>query len=318
VAESRGFKRVDPTQASDPDVLFHYTSTAGLLGIVRSTQMWATDFRYLNDSTELEFGLTAILVALEIMAQGKPRAPSSFVDSLSELYRFDDWPKLGTVQVTEVASKHRERIASAAREMLGGVRSATAFGVTCFCGEGDLLSQWRGYGVSGYAIGFDKQELSQLVVERYLPLSKVIYGKPGSGTLRIMFGGEDARLLDFVVRANRANLQHEVTLPLLRLAGQIKDPTFESEKEWRLGDVARPQDISLRHREGALGVVPYIELPLVTDGELLPIVQVRVAPGPEVALRVAAVESLLRSHGYQTSGTQAVEVLGSAIPFRGR
>jgi hypothetical protein len=34
--------------------------------------------------------------------------------------------------------------------------------VACFCTNGDLLSQWRGYGRGGYAIGFDRGALHQL------------------------------------------------------------------------------------------------------------------------------------------------------------
>ena len=32
--------------------IFHYTDTTGLLGILASRSLYATDYRYLNDATE--------------------------------------------------------------------------------------------------------------------------------------------------------------------------------------------------------------------------------------------------------------------------
>jgi hypothetical protein len=47
------------TRLSDevlPARVYHYTSTDGLLGILDSGHLWATDLRYLNDTSELHFG----------------------------------------------------------------------------------------------------------------------------------------------------------------------------------------------------------------------------------------------------------------------
>ncbi len=38
-------------------LLSHYTSEAGLIGVVRSQSLWATDFLSLNDATEFVFAL---------------------------------------------------------------------------------------------------------------------------------------------------------------------------------------------------------------------------------------------------------------------
>ena len=37
--------------------LFHYTDAAGLLGILKSRSLWATDFRSLNDASEMHYGM---------------------------------------------------------------------------------------------------------------------------------------------------------------------------------------------------------------------------------------------------------------------
>ena len=35
-------------------LLYHYTTLTGLLGIVGSKKLWASDIRYMNDSAELK------------------------------------------------------------------------------------------------------------------------------------------------------------------------------------------------------------------------------------------------------------------------
>jgi hypothetical protein len=43
------------SKAPLPDVVFHYTDTAGLLGIIERGGFWATDYRYMNDSAEIQY-----------------------------------------------------------------------------------------------------------------------------------------------------------------------------------------------------------------------------------------------------------------------
>jgi len=39
----------------EPDIIFHYTSLEGLLGIIKSKSIWATNVFYLNDASELNY-----------------------------------------------------------------------------------------------------------------------------------------------------------------------------------------------------------------------------------------------------------------------
>ena len=39
-----------------PDLLFHYTNAGGLLGILSTSRIWATNYRFLNDSSEIAYG----------------------------------------------------------------------------------------------------------------------------------------------------------------------------------------------------------------------------------------------------------------------
>jgi len=38
-----------------PNVLYHYTSADGLIGILTSKSIWLTDLRYMNDLSELQY-----------------------------------------------------------------------------------------------------------------------------------------------------------------------------------------------------------------------------------------------------------------------
>jgi hypothetical protein len=47
------------------DVLYHYTSQKGFLGIVEKKKLWATHIRYLNDSQEFEYAIALARTQLE-------------------------------------------------------------------------------------------------------------------------------------------------------------------------------------------------------------------------------------------------------------
>jgi hypothetical protein len=36
---------------------YHYTTSAGIHGILKTKSFWATDYRFLNDATEFHYGL---------------------------------------------------------------------------------------------------------------------------------------------------------------------------------------------------------------------------------------------------------------------
>jgi hypothetical protein len=44
------------TEEACEDALFHYTTAAGLIGILRSKKLWATAYYCSNDSSELSVG----------------------------------------------------------------------------------------------------------------------------------------------------------------------------------------------------------------------------------------------------------------------
>lgn len=109
---------------ADSDILYHYTSADGLVGILRQHVLWASDSRCLNDTLEFRLGLS---IALDTLGRHRGFQPlRNWVEGV-----IDTWS-----------------------------RDAGLF-VVCFSRDGDLLSQWRAYGRDGqgYCLGFDMRNV---------------------------------------------------------------------------------------------------------------------------------------------------------------
>src|SRR5260370_26658051 len=136
-----------------PQQLYHYTEQKRLMGILDSKRLWATDITYLNDSMELRYGFEIISSVIG----------SKIAEGYDELKSFLEDVKLYV------------NLNSA---------STTAY-VTCFCEDGNLLSQWRAYANhgAGYSIGIEAKALvgieyegpGRLITETLL--RKVLYDR---------------------------------------------------------------------------------------------------------------------------------------------
>lgn len=149
-------------QASHPK-LHHYTTKAGLEGIVKSNSLWATRYRDLNDSAEVIHLKCPLAQALaprfdQIIDRRNPNR------RLRRLYeRTGGSQKLAKDLVNSLYGATFEG---------GGFTSVEAF-ITSFCThssdqayerEHGLLSQWRGYsGLGGYCLVFDTASLCGLL-----------------------------------------------------------------------------------------------------------------------------------------------------------
>ncbi len=59
--------------------LWHYTDSAGAIGILSTNSLWATSLAHLNDSSELEYGLQVVVDELEKRARKEVGARVSFL-----------------------------------------------------------------------------------------------------------------------------------------------------------------------------------------------------------------------------------------------
>jgi len=273
-------------KAMPPGTLYHYTGQAGLLGIVESKELWATKIQYMNDASE--FGLALRMARNEL-------------EAIINTSKFPaDKPAGVKLQ-----------------ESLRGLEDINIC-ASCFCEDGDLLSQWRGYagGQHGYAIGFGTDELAEISHRSGFVLGRCIYDR--------------ALQRKIVQEAVAYCLQNEYAIPfgrrwgyhgpladiLFRCGVFFKDASFKDEKEWRLVSPTLRYDADpLRFRVGTSMVTPFYALSIATDGEL-PIQHIVVGPCPHMELSKFSVTSLLMRYGNEGPLRGEQVALGSIIPYR--
>jgi hypothetical protein len=102
-----------PASPSYKKLLFHYTTIAGLMGIIESKSLWASQIQYLNDS--LEFN-----PAIDIARKN--------IENPSWIGKSEDYEFLLPKMANDLGFAEDLKIC-----------------VCSFSEEGDLLSQWRAY-----------------------------------------------------------------------------------------------------------------------------------------------------------------------------
>jgi hypothetical protein len=271
-------------RCSPPDVLYHYTGQAGLLGIIGKAELWATKIQYMNDATEFGLALSLARQHLDVI-----------IDS--------------TGHSTEKA------LAVELRESLRGLEDINIFPV-CFCEKSDLLSQWRGYaGNQGYSLAFCTNALMQVTAGGNFLLGRCIYDQ----TLQRKIVGEAvAHCLEqaLMFPTNRTFGFHGPLADILFRCGVFfKDVSFVEEQEWRLvSPTIMFHDKRLKFRPGNSTITPYLALDL-SEGAF-PIIYVVVGPCPHMELSKSAVTSLLMQRGNRGPLSAQPIAFASAIPFR--
>src|SRR5262245_10539375 len=74
-----------------PKALYHYTSQKGLLGILDSQALWATNLRYMNDSQEFQHALALAASVLHARAQGASKEHREIIDVMQRTVGTSDW-----------------------------------------------------------------------------------------------------------------------------------------------------------------------------------------------------------------------------------
>jgi Protein of unknown function (DUF2971) len=309
--------------------IFHYTDARGLIGIIESDAIFATDYRYLNDSTE---GGEIKKLLLPILEAETAKITNKLVE---EKFLSPDFYKEHGEQ------GHRLQAEALYRAMVRMGDTVTPIFVTSFCRhdegtevfENGLLSQWRGYAsAGGFAIEFDEGGIDKLAGEE---AKKYAYG--GFRTEDVLYDRFerefDARDYEGLAGAMIASIfegrdiSHitgkkdidKTMVKFLSVAPFLKNLGFKEEREYRLmaagirsksvsdSEKRARREIKYRPRDGL--VVPYIEL-FATVGGSLPIKSVIVGPHAHQGLQEEAVKMLLESNSVNA------EVRCSQIPLR--
>jgi hypothetical protein len=281
--QSVGSYTVDLIFGVPPDQhLFHYTDLNGLQGILTNGDLWLTDSRYSNDSEEMHHGYTVAGTVLdELTAKG------------------------GDPQWLEYLGKVREIL---------GKPPAEAVYIGCFCLEGNLLSQWRGYAAngSGVSLEFDPPKFGDITgpdspSRGLMRLWKVFYdGKTQKNIMNeaLNFGYQRAGTLE-----EKAKYASEA---IFFFVPTFKHHDFHQEDECRLIFTPPPDcQVAPRFRVSRGMLVPYYSVKDLKSDFSLPIKRIVVGPSPHRDLNAASVKAMLATRGLTTIGVEK-----SLTPFR--
>ena len=312
--------------------LFHYTTAQGLIGIVRSQSLFATNSNFLNDASECQSLKTLLM---PIVQDEIARTVAKLVDKKLLSPHIRDNPQILAQQAESVFSA-----------LIGATNNVAPYHIASFCIHDEkekayrdgLLSQWRSYARGGFAIEFDELSIDSLVNQEHakhlyqgILTNSVSYDDHVGRADLPRFNGMANALLKELFSDSKEHLEElrdifgsgdvgDFVHSFLEVSPFLKNDGFREEREFRIvalcnrpnrqedGDFREPKAVKFLARSGG-DIVPYIEL-FETLDEKLPIKSVIVGPHPQQTRQRMAVELLL-----ETQSVKA-EIRMSEIPFR--
>jgi hypothetical protein len=311
--------------------IFHYTDSAGLLGILASETLYATDYRYLNDRAESGIFRDLLLPILEAeIAQLTPKLVEN------------GWLKQAFYE-QHGAGGHATQAAAMYRSIMTARDNISPPFVLSFCRHDEkspafkdgLLSQWRTYAVSGgFAIEFDEHQLDALLKIEQEKYAHVFwksddvrydnYEQAFDASTYKGLAGEMIRTIfddggiDTTAVTGHKNID-EIVPKILATAPFLKHYGFYEEQEYRvvaasLRDNKKPPEESrtvktIKTRLRSDLIIPYIELfeSTTLDSAMKSII---VGPHPDQDKQAHAVEMALETEEIN------IPIRLSAIPYR--
>lgn len=282
-----------------PQRIYHYTSAPAFKLIVESQELWLSDYRFLNDSSEVSHGLSL--------------ADQVFAERSSEM-------------------------TSAARRLFSLMLSRDAENqprvcVACFSFERDSLTQWKAYGdrALGICLGVDPlMFVSAAGAVKASRFSPVIYRDDFKHHLLRSFLHDWSQLVALDADDDVATpdlYEKAIRLYLFELLAMMKDAAFADEREVRLIYIDHAKSFAelplevaaTRYRSAGPLIVPFTTTKDVSVlphaqpklGSRIAITDVVVGPHPLKELATFGIKEFLAASGYSD-----VPVDASVVPFR--
>lgn len=279
--------------SANKELLYHYTNQAGLIGILRYKNLWATRIHYLNDADEFWHTMKTAHHAIRVRIDNE-------TDSLKKLQLED---LLGDF------------------DLIAGVETC----VTSFSEDGDSLSQWRGYAKDepGFALGFDADALKRIAKGLNTRFEQCIY-KSAEQAQKVEEIITETLAKDFGPFPNRGmTVQNGAPVMntdpcgkfanrLLGIAALHKHPAFFEESEWRFVYHPHSSPLPVKHRPGKSMLIPYVELDVLLDGSLSCLKEIIIGPCPHHELSGYSLRALLNAEHI----SHRVEIKPSTAPYR--
>jgi len=311
--------------------LYHYTNWEGLWGILQTQCLWATNYRFMNDDSEL---LSFKKPLIEVLTTYFKKELDKQLKEHSDANKF-----INENGGLDAYSKHL------AENWIENLYNVTGheFYIASFCGEHNkyinengLLSQWRGYGKDGgFALVFNRQKLDEILrleAERfnsYYILGPVIYSDEEEKIY-----SEMSKIVQYVIKLSLLKMtngpQQDPETPSSNLIkdtektlskffcgmSSYKHCGFREENEVRIFVWLQPcrdevkQDKKLNFRPKNGEYVPYIEI-FNTPDTILPIERIIVGPHKNKKARADTLSRILKTKSMN------IDVTISDIPYIG-
>ena len=269
------------TPADYNGLLHHFTDANGLIGLTRDHAMHATHAGFVNDQTEVDYGLTLLGSAAAAL---RKRSLGSDSDAIC-------------AHVETLAQMHM---------------SHKFYYIVCFSEKEDHHGQWMLYADAGkgYAVGFKKPDLQLLTDNGQAEspkLLKVVYDETEQQQLI------SSCLAELIILASNTtfSLSLEDKLSLVNVVWSdiglfclaMKDHRFSDEAEWRLClRRSNAAEDELLFRAGRYGLTPYKRLVCRKNGPQrnypLPIASIRAGPAIEKTAAGRSLGLLCRNTGH--------------------
>jgi hypothetical protein len=266
--------------------LYHYTSMTGLRGILSSRTIWATDYRCLNDMSE-------VIYADAIIRETVHEETTDLSQPIQDFLRRFSY-------IVQYASS----------------RMHMHIHIASFCQEGDSLCQWREYARQGVAIGLFGAPLEDLPD---CHIVKVEYRRDVQKQfIREAFRLHVASIKQAFDRGDKDEIRaacDPFATQLMFYAAAFKHPAFADEREWRAITGATEPNIQTR-TSGDL-VQRYVTLSLELQlGGGIALSEVLLSPFLDVTIAQPEVEAVLAEQGFTSElicrSTAPLRAIGGA------
>jgi hypothetical protein len=197
------------------DLIYHYTSADGLLGILKSNYLRMTNVKFLNDSRELIHGLDMFF--------------NQVIYPIKQ--SFDGF------------DANNDPLLSVFEHKFLKIKESCPYFTTSFCKNADKLRQWTSYCPNGgYSIGFNRDYIDD--TQEHITISDVSYNDINDHSLFASFYSDLSLLTEEFKEAienNNPSILHgkwiqkieEQANIISKLALFKKDKNFEDEEEVR-------------------------------------------------------------------------------------
>lgn len=331
--------------------LWHYTTLDGLKGILSKQNLWATDYRYLNDSSELVYSKIILqrevfprVVATIKLEYDDDQCVRQNVDAQGGIKRVAQMETNDTLDILYESLLNPPPLKRNIPYILSFCKADKD---DEFLQKHGLLSQWRGYGKDGgFAIVFNLEKLhEEFIIEQrefYHGISQ--YGDVVYAPDKASATDEIKKAIDRIAEtshkvyksivyktSNNAVPKQEInwadTLDsLVRCAMRLKHKGFSEENEYRFYAFPYCEEAKnnqyfeedknksikqVMTRSNSGILVPYIKL--FEKSKSLPIERICIGPHKDKKLREQSIKSYLG-----TIGQDHIEVFCSEIPFIGQ